>query len=211
MNKKPLVLSSLALLTALAVGAWFYTYVRTHTPAPDQTAPEVTIGGPFTLTDETGEKFSSAELTGKYWLVYFGFTFCPDICPMTLQTMTQALFALEERRPQLAAQTVPVFITIDPERDDVAEMRAYASHFHPRLKALTGTPAEIRDVARAFKIYYAKADPEGGAYDPGLTDYVMDHSSAVYLMGPDGEFQSFFSHTATAEEIAAGIETAAGG
>jgi protein SCO1/2 len=157
------------------------------------------IGGAFALTDQKGRRRSEADLEGRYSLVYFGYTYCPDICPTSLSTMTQGLDLLAETQPAKAAAVLPVFITVDPERDTVAALAEYAVHFHPRLLALTGTPEEIAGAAKAYRIYYQKVE------DAGASDYLMDHSSIIYLMGPDGSYLTHFTHASTAEEIAAGL------
>ena len=151
------------------------------------------IGGPFHLTDQTGKSRTDADFRGQYLLVYFGYTNCPDVCPTTLQTITNAL---DKLGPE-AAKVTPIFITVDPERDTADVLRAYASNFHPRLVALTGSATEIAAAAKAYRIYYAKVG-EG-------PNYSMDHSSIVYLMGPDGKYLGHFGMEATADDIAAGI------
>ncbi len=157
------------------------------------------IGGPFTLTDQDGTARSEADLAGRYSLVYFGYTFCPDVCPTSLSTMTQGLDILAAQAPDQAAAVQPVFVTVDAERDTVEVLKAYASHFHPRLMALTGTPEEVAAAAKAYRIYYQKVE------EPGASDYLMDHSSIIYLMGPDGAYLTHFTHAASAEDIAKGL------
>ena len=155
------------------------------------------IGGPFSLIDQTGTTRRDSDFQGRYLLIYFGYTYCPDVCPTSLLAMSQGLDRLAEAAPDQAEAVVPLFITIDPARDDVATLAAYAPHFHERLVALTGSEAEIAEVAQAYRVYYAKAG-EG-------SDYLMDHSSFVYLMGPDGGYITHFNHTATPETIAEGL------
>ncbi len=154
------------------------------------------IGGPFTLTDQTGTRRSEADLMGHYALVYFGYTYCPDVCPTSLSTMTQGMDLLAETAPEKAAAVLPVFITVDPERDTAEALASYAGHFHPRMLALTGTPEEIAAAAKAYRIYYQKVE------EPDASDYLMDHSSVIYLMGPDGSYLTHFTHVSTAAEIA---------
>ena len=157
------------------------------------------IGGPFTLTDQTGQRRTEADLKGHYALVYFGYTYCPDICPTSLSNMTQALDLLAEKSPEKAAAVLPVFITVDPERDTVEQLAGYAANFHPRLMALTGTTEEVAAAAKAYRIYYQKVE------EADASDYLMDHSSVIYLMGPDGGYLSHFTHASTPDEIAAGL------
>ena len=155
----------------------------------------IDVGGPFALTDQKGVLRRSEEFRGKLMLVYFGYTFCPDACPTALQDMTQALDLLGAK----ADDVQPIFITIDPERDTAAQMKLYAGNFHPRLIALTGTPDEIAAAARAYRVFYRKVT--GG----NATEYLMDHSGLIYLMGRDGRYISHFRPGATPQEMAAAI------
>jgi cytochrome oxidase Cu insertion factor (SCO1/SenC/PrrC family) len=138
------------------------------------------VGGPFTLTDQTGRRRSDSEFRGKLMIVYFGYTFCPDVCPADLMAISQALDALGP-----AAQDIqPLFITVDPERDNKV-LADYVAAFHPSLIGLTGSPDEIRKVANAFKAFYVKApDQRSGGYS-------IDHTGVIYLMGRDGEYLGF--------------------
>ncbi len=141
-----------------------------------------TIGGRFTLTNGSGRIVTERSFDHRYMLVYFGYTHCADICPMTLADMVAAIGQLGAR----AARLVPVFITVDPARDTPAVMRRYTAAISPLLGGLTGAPAQIAAVARAYHAYYAKRRRGPGDYGPGK--YHMDHSAIVYLMGPDGRF-----------------------
>ena len=154
------------------------------------------IGGPFALTDQNGVVRHDTDFRGKLMLVYFGYSYCPDACPTALNTMTGAL---EELGPQ-AQQVQPLFITIDPARDTVAQMKLYASNFDPRLLALTGTPDAIAAAARAYRVYYQRID------GTNPNDYTMDHSSLVFLMGRDGRYLSYFGADANADAMAAMIK-----
>lgn len=177
---------------ALAAGiAWWQVRHATHQVETTAAA----IGGPFQLTDHTGKAVGDADYRGKHLLIYFGYTFCPDVCPTELSTMAAALDALGP----LAERIQPLFVTIDPERDTVAHLADYVALFHPRLTGLTGTPEQVRAVARAYRVYAAKAP--GGANE----DYLMDHSSFVYLMGPDGKFVAVFPGGTGPEKMAADI------
>ena len=138
------------------------------------------VGGPFTLTDQAGRQRSDTEFRGKLMIVYFGYTFCPDVCPADLMAITQALDALGP-----AAEGVqPIFITIDPERDTKV-LADYVSAFHHSLVGLTGSPDEIRNVANSYKAFYAKVP------DQGSGGYSIDHTGVIYLMGRDGEYLGF--------------------
>jgi protein SCO1 len=187
-----------AAVLALAVAggaAWFVL-----APAISSMAGgEATVGGPFTLTDQHGAEVTEQDFAGRYMLVYFGYTYCPDICPLSLANMTRAVDLLS---PDQADQVVPIFITVDPERDTVNQLAEYAPLFHPRLVALTGSPEAIKAAAQAYRVYFAKAGKDG------TDDYLMDHSTFIYLMGPDGRYVRHFAHNAAPEEIAAGIGAA---
>jgi cytochrome oxidase Cu insertion factor (SCO1/SenC/PrrC family) len=166
-------------------------------------AGEALIGGPFTLTDQHGKEVTEKDFAGRYMLIYFGYTFCPDVCPTSLTVMAAALDRLPQ---QQAEQVVPIFITVDPARDTVEQLAAYAPLFHPRLVALTGSEDEVREAARAWRVYYHVPDEEGDAY-------LVDHSTFVYLMGPDGSYRTHFGIDASPEAMAEAIgeEIAASG
>lgn len=138
------------------------------------------IGGPFTLVDKTGKTVRWSDFAGKYRIVYFGYTFCPDACPMDVGVMMKGLDRFARAEPKLAEQVQPIFITIDPARDTQAVVGEFASAFSPRLLGLTGSPEQIAAAAKAFAAYYAKGKESGGGY-------MMDHSRVAYLMGRQGE------------------------
>jgi cytochrome oxidase Cu insertion factor (SCO1/SenC/PrrC family) len=148
------------------------------------------IGGPFTLTDSAGKQRSDSEFRGKLMIVYFGYTYCPDVCPADLMAITQALDALGP-----AADGVqPIFITVDPERDTKV-LKDYVGAFHPSLIGLTGSPDDIRKVANAFKAFYVKVPDERGG------DYSIDHAGVIYLMGRDGEYLGFTPPQTSAQRL----------
>jgi protein SCO1 len=155
----------------------------------------VAVGGPFSLLDDHGQPVTDQTWRGRWMLVYFGYTFCPDVCPTELQTIAAAL---EKLGPQAKA-VVPLFITIDPERDTPAALANYVKLFDDRLIGLTGSPDQIASVARAYRVYYAKVTPKDSI------SYLMDHSSFIYLMGPDGKLRSLFRPGESAQELADGI------
>ena len=151
------------------------------------------VGGPFTLTDHTGKRVTDQDFRGRIMLVFFGFTFCPDVCPSGLQVMSAALDKLGAK----AERVVPILITVDPERDTPAQLALYVSSFHPRLVGLTGTPAEVQAAARAYRVYLKKVE------DPKSTaGYTIDHSSIIYVMGPDGAYRTHFLHSTNADAMA---------
>ncbi|PWG02514.1 SCO family protein [Sphingosinicella humi] len=154
------------------------------------------IGGPFTLTNQDGERVSDSDFAGRYRLVYFGFTYCPDVCPVDLQLIGQGLRQLEASDPEVAAKVQPIFISVDPERDTPAVLKEYVAAFHPRLIGLTGTPEEIAAVAKNFGVYYMKEQTEGAS------EYLVNHSRIAMLFGPKGEPIAIIPHDQGAAAIA---------
>jgi len=155
------------------------------------------IGGPFTLVDQNGRTVTNETLKGKPTLIYFGYTFCPDVCPTSLLLMETAI---EKLGPDAAKKVNLVFITIDPERDTQKLIKDYVGNFSPTFIGLTGTPEQVTAAARAYRVYYQKVPGKDGA------PYLMDHSSIVYLLDRNGRFVTHFTHEAKAEAIAAGVE-----
>jgi protein SCO1/2 len=149
------------------------------------------IGGPFRLVDQNGKRVTDADLKGKWSLVYFGYTHCPDACPTALNDIAIALDELGSKRDAVR----PVFITVDPERDTPEVLKSYVTSFDAPILALTGTSEEVAQAAKGYRVYYAK-HPEAG------DDYSMDHSSVIYVMDPEGRFTASFTHQNTPEEIA---------
>jgi protein SCO1/2 len=160
-----------------------------------QLAQGVSLGGPFNLTDHTGRAVTERDFAGRWMLVYFGFTYCPDVCPTELGTMAAALDAMGPA----GEAVVPVLITVDPERDGPAQLADYVSRFHPRLVGLTGTPEQVADAARRYRVYYAKARRSE------MTDYLVDHSGFTYLVGPDSRVRTPFRPGTSPEAMAAAV------
>ena len=158
------------------------------------------IGGSFTLTNQDGGKTSDSDLTGQYRIMYFGYSYCPDVCPVDLQKVMQGLAVAEKNEPTLTEKIQPIFVTVDPERDQPEQLKQYVSAFHPRLIGLTGTPKEIADVAKKFLIIYDKREVEG------MSEYLMDHSRQAYLFGPQGEPLAMLPYDGSPDEIAAEIQ-----
>ncbi|HEU6441820.1 MAG TPA: SCO family protein [Microvirga sp.] len=156
-------------------------------PQQQQSASRVPIGGPFRLTSHEGKPFTDADLKGKPFAVFFGFTHCPEVCPTTLYDLTQDLEALGSDADRLRV----AFITVDPEQDTPDLMRTYLSSFDPRIVGLTGTPEEVAAVAKAYKIYYRKVPTDSG--------YTMDHSATVFLMDSRGDFYGTSNFQESAE------------
>lgn len=184
-------------LAVLGVGVLGFALVRmlTSDPATGGSFGEPLIGGSFTLVDGTGATRTDEDFRGRLMLVYFGFTYCPDVCPTELQAMGQAVDLLGAK----AESVQPIFVTIDPERDTPQMVGQYVESFHPRMIGLTGTPEQVAAAAKAYRVYYRKAEVEGAS------DYLMDHSSIVYLMGRDGKFLTHFSHGTSPQDMAKGI------
>ncbi len=139
------------------------------------------IGGAFTLTDQNGRTITEQAFAGKYRIMYFGYTFCPDVCPTDVQAIGAAVKKLETSDPALAAKIVPVFVTVDPARDTPAVLKQFVSAFHPRMVGLTGTDDQIARIKTEYAVYSSKGDasPGGG--------YLVNHSRQAYLMDPDGK------------------------
>jgi protein SCO1/2 len=166
-------------------------------PAKVQSVGRALVGGPFSLTDHTGKRVTDRDFRGHTLIVMFGFTFCPDVCPTELQLVSAALDKLGPK----GKNVVPLFITVDPQRDTPAQLAMYVKSFHPRLIGLTGTPEEIEAVAKEYRVYFKKVpDPKSTA------GYTMDHSALIYVMGPDGSYETHFtpgvSVAALAERLA---------
>jgi protein SCO1 len=154
------------------------------------------IGGPFSLIDHTGKRVTEKDFRGRHMLVFFGFTFCPDVCPAALQVMAAAL----DRLGDTAERVTPIFITIDPERDGPERLSHYVRSFHPRLVGLTGTSDEIRTAASAYRVFHKKVEARDSP-----SDYMMEHASIIYLMDPQGEFVTHFTHATPVETMVASL------
>jgi cytochrome oxidase Cu insertion factor (SCO1/SenC/PrrC family) len=179
-----------------------------HTPVAAQSEPrraeaarlmnelmsgKVKIGAPFTLTNVHGKPVSLSDFRGKMVLLYFGYTYCPDVCPTDLLSIAYTLKALGKR----GGQVQPLFVTLDPMRDTPEVLRSYAPAFHPRIIALTGSEEEIRRVATAYKVFFEKFTP------PGAKTYFIDHSAFTFLLDRNGEYFLFFPPGTPPERMAA--------
>jgi cytochrome oxidase Cu insertion factor (SCO1/SenC/PrrC family) len=195
---KPGLKLALIVLAGLTVGAAaalaiFPAARERLLPAGASSVGRALVGGPFALTDQNGKRVTDKDFRGRYTLVFFGFTMCPDVCPSALQVMAAALDKLGAKGQQLT----PVFITVDPERDTPAQLAGYVKSFHPRLVGLTGTPADIEAVTKAYRVYVKKvSDPKSSA------GYTFDHSAIIYLMGPDGAYLAHFTHATNPDAMA---------
>ena len=157
------------------------------------TTGKALIGGPFALVDQHGKKVTDRDFRGRYMLIFFGFTHCPDICPAELQVISASL---DELGPK-AADVVPIFVTLDPERDTPEVMADYVKNFGSRFVGLTGSPEEIAEAAKAYRVAFSKFDK--GADDNG--NYSIDHSALAYLMGKDGEYITHFPYGTPAAKM----------
>ena len=150
------------------------------------------IGGPFSLVDHNGKPVTDKSYGGEFLLVFFGFTYCPDICPAALQTVTATLEKLGDKANRLR----PLFITVDPDRDTPEQLKLYMSNFHSRITGLTGTPEQIDAVAKAYRVYFRKVE------DASNSDgYTMDHSAFIYLMAPSGDYVTHFTHVTPPDKM----------
>ncbi len=183
------------LATVLAAGAlWRLGDLRAQRGTQAISIDKVELGGPFTLTDQNGQKRSDSEFRGKYMLVFFGYTFCPDVCPTTLAVMAAAL----DKMGSGADRIVPIFISVDPQRDKPETLKAYLSAFGPRFVGLTGTEEEIAATAKAYRVYVQSHKDEGA-------NYTVDHSGVVYLMDKSGAFLANYSLDASPDKLAADL------
>jgi protein SCO1/2 len=188
------VIVAVGVIGAAAAGWLLADRLTAHTGGGS--SGEALIGSEFALIDHTGKAVTNEDFPGRWQLVFFGFTYCPDVCPTTLATVSAVLEELGEDAEQVA----PLFVTVDPERDTPPVMAEYLANFDPRIVGLTGSPEQIKEAAKAFRVYYAKVDKDDL---PG--GYTMDHSAFLYLMDPDGNYAAHFSHQDDAAEIAGGI------
>jgi cytochrome oxidase Cu insertion factor (SCO1/SenC/PrrC family) len=189
-SRPKLIAAAIIIIASLALAALALTQWPTKGPLGSGTA---LIGGPFTMVNQKGKTVTEKTFQGKYTIYFFGFTFCPDVCPTELQVL---IAALKELGPD-EAKITPVFVSVDPERDSPKIIGEYVANFSPRLVGLTGTPEQLAAMASAFHLYYKKVANENDAQN-----YGMDHSSILYLMAPDGKFAKHFPYTTDAKKLA---------
>lgn len=183
----------IALAMALLLGACS----SGSAPPPLQGA---TMGGAFTLTDQNGRRVSDRDFAGKYRIVYFGYTFCPDVCPVDMQVIGAGLRQFEAAAPARAARVQPIFITVDPARDTPPVLRQFVAAFHPRMIGLTGSEAEIAQAARTYRIFYERGEPGAGG------SYMVNHTRMAVLYGPEGQPIAMIPHDQGAAGVAAELE-----
>ena len=188
-----------------ATTALFAASLLASMPTACSRAPEATqspplagakIGGPFTLTDQNGRTVTDARFAGQYRVMYFGYTFCPDVCPTDMQTLGAGLRAFEAKDAARAAKVVPVFVTVDPERDTPAVLKPFVAAFHPRMVGLTGNPQAIAAVAKEYAVFYEKQPPSPGG------GYMVQHSRVAYLMDPAGKPVALIPVDKTPDDVA---------
>jgi len=166
-------------------------------PAGEPPLAGASIGGPFELVDSTGKTVRWSDFDGKYRVLYFGYAYCPDVCPLDVQRMMQGFAQFKQAEPALAAQVQPIFVTIDPARDTPAVVGEFTRAFSSDLLGLTGTPEQVDKAAKAFVVFYQKGEDAGGG------SYLMEHSRAAFLMGRDGEPIAPLPVDESAEAVAA--------
>src|SRR4051812_5300741 len=186
----------IAVLLAILAGIGIGVGARFFTSDGSRPLISAAIGGPFQLTDQNGKPRSDAEFRGKLMLVEFGYTFCPDVCPLGLQLFADVLDQLGPDADKVQA----VFITVDPARDTPEVLRPYIDHFSPKIIGLTGSEADIANVAREYRVYHKL-----GADHATNPNYLVDHSAILYLMGRDGRFLTHFTHETPPERVVATI------
>jgi cytochrome oxidase Cu insertion factor (SCO1/SenC/PrrC family) len=189
-NKQALV-PYLLLVAALAGGLLWHESENVPGLGRTVVSGQALVGGPFRLTDQNGKSVSDQDFRGRAMLIYFGYSFCPDVCPTTLQVMADAIGKLGDH----AARVTPVFITIDPERDTPKVLKEYMAAFGPNFVGLTGTPEQIKAVEKKYRVYAEKKPLAGGKYG-------MDHSSVLYLMGPDGKLVTYYDEAISPDNLA---------
>lgn len=186
---RPILLLSLGLALAACSG-----------PAEEPPLEGAAIGGPFTLTNQDGRQVTDRDFAGKYRIMYFGFTHCPDVCPTDLAVIGQALRRFEKSDPDRAARVAPVFVSVDPERDTPAVLKEYVAAFHPRLVGLTGTPQQVSDTIKRYGAYGMKGDATAGG------GYNVNHSRLAELIGPDGKPIALLAYDKGPEAVAAELD-----
>ncbi|WP_235914103.1 SCO family protein [Curvivirga aplysinae] len=193
----PAFMAIFAVAAAALIATYLYLYQTQQKSSNSSLAMgQVELGGPFNLIDEAGKPVTEKDFAGKYMLIYFGFTYCPDVCPTDLAVMGEAMAMMEDEDDDKASRITPIFITIDPERDVPDAIAEYTDHFHERMVGLTGELPEIAKTAKAYRVYFNKEEPDEDG------DYVMSHSAFTYLMDPNGEFVTMFKHGSKPEQMA---------
>lgn len=198
-------------MAAAGVGLAFYYNLEKEKRAERVTAVETvttgkaSLGGPWVLVDHDGRPVTNATYKGQFTFLYFGFSYCPDICPSELVKIGKVMDELTKRNKSRTTSTCPIqtlFISVDPNRDTIAQLRHYAQDFHPEIRYLTGTREQIAVATRAYRVYFSKANENVDEED----DYLVDHSIVFYLLSPEGEFLDFFTQRTQVVDIVEKIE-----
>ncbi|MEO1638236.1 MAG: SCO family protein [Pseudomonadota bacterium] len=185
------IFGTTTLVAAAALGLYTWQVASGPHPCGNTAVAGGAIGGPFELVSETGATVTDADVITKPTLVYFGYTFCPDFCPLDTMRNAQAAYILEDQGMDIGT----VFITIDPQRDTVEVVRDYTDNFHEAMIGLTGSPEQVKAASQAYKTYYRAEDTDDEFY-------LVDHSTQTYLMFPDNEFATFFGRADSSEQVA---------
>ncbi len=189
--------AAIMLLAAAAIA----TYALMSGPRSPQSSGEALIGGPFTMVNHKGETVTEKTFAGKPMLLFFGYTWCPDVCPTELQVMAEALRQLGDRGRDIQ----PILVSVDPARDTPKVLGEYVVNFGEQFAGLTGTPEQVKAMADAYRVFYARVENKD---TPDA--YLMDHSSIIYLMGADGKFLKHFTYSTDAKALAEGLAKALG-
>ena len=209
MKRLPLIVLAIVVLLAVVGAGAFWQQGGQRSPSaaatPETPATDDEFGGPFSLIDQDGMRRTDMDFRGKYMLIFFGYTYCPDVCPTALAVEADALDKIGPR----ASRIVPIFITVDPKRDTPEKLKSYLSAFdaqppasRPNFVGLTGTDEEISKAADAYEVYY-RAHMDGRVFNGA--DYSVDHSGHTYLMSPEGKFVAYYSQGILADELAADL------
>jgi protein SCO1/2 len=185
---------ALVVLVVIGYDVWTQIQAGDQQGAPPAVS-DPGVGGPFTLVAQDGRTVTDQDFADAYMLLYFGFTYCPDVCPTELAVVASAVEQLDQ-----PDDVVPVFITVDPERDTPDALADYVSLFHPRMVGLTGSEEQVAEAARAYRVFYQRVD------SPEFEDYLMDHSSFIYLVDRDGETRLVFPYGTNSESMAGQID-----
>ncbi|HEY6917128.1 MAG TPA: SCO family protein [Allosphingosinicella sp.] len=180
--------------------ALFVLLAACSQPAETPPLEGAALGGAFTLVDQDGKTVTEKDYAGRYRIVYFGYTYCPDVCPVDLQMLMKGFAAFEQAEPDKAAKVQHIFITVDPERDTPAVMKQYVRAFHPRLIGFSGTADQVKAAAKTFGVYYQRRDVEGAS------EYLMDHSRNAVLFDPDGKPIALLPQDQGADAVAAELK-----
>jgi protein SCO1/2 len=197
-DRGPVTFLSLGIMAIVGGGIMMYYQIEKEERAQKVASDVVTVGkaslgGPWSLVDEDGIPRTDAYYKGQFQLLYFGFTYCPDICPNELVKIGKIIDSLKKK----GVNVKPIFISVDPARDTIGQLKNYSQDFHPDMSFLTGTRDQIAEATRAYRVYFSKANE----HDDDEDDYLVDHSIVMYFLSPDGTFLEFFTQRAQVSDI----------